>query len=104
MVKNTVIVPVGSKGGFFVKQPPTDRDALQAEGVACYRMFINSMLDVTDNLVDGKVVHPRNVVRHDDDDPYLVVAADKGTARFSRSEEHTSELQSLMRISYAVFC
>src|SRR3546814_2581453 len=72
-----------SKGGFFVKQPPTDRDALQAEGVACYRMFINSMLDVTDNLVDGKVVHPRNVVRHDDDDPYLVVAADKGTARFS---------------------
>src|SRR3546814_10136962 len=83
MVKSTVIVPVGSKGGFFVKQPPTDRDALQAEGVACYRMFINSMLDVTDNLFDGKVVHPRNVVRHDDDDPYLVVAADKATARFS---------------------
>ncbi|MDN5780780.1 MAG: NAD-glutamate dehydrogenase [Luteimonas sp.] len=83
MVKNTVIVPVGSKGGFFVKQPPADRDALQAEGIACYRMFINGMLDVTDNLADGKVVHPRNVVRHDDDDPYLVVAADKGTARFS---------------------
>src|SRR3546814_13092557 len=83
MVKNTVIVPVGSKGGFFGKQPPAERDALQAEGIACYRMFINSMLDVTDNLVDGQVVHPRNVVRHDDDDPYLVVAADKGTARFS---------------------
>src|SRR3546814_12728472 len=83
MVKNTVVVPVGSKGGFVVKQPPAERDALQAEGIACYRMFINSMLDVTDNLVDGKVVHPRNVVRHDDDDPYLVVAADKGTARFS---------------------
>ena len=83
MVKNTVIVPVGSKGGFFVKQPPADRDALQAEGVACYKMFINSMLDITDNLVEGKVVHPRDVVRHDEDDPYLVVAADKGTARFS---------------------
>ncbi|MGN7725058.1 NAD-glutamate dehydrogenase [Luteimonas sp. 22616] len=83
MVKNTVIVPVGSKGGFFVKQPPADRDALQAEGIACYKMFINGMLDVTDNLVDGKVVHPRDVVRHDEDDPYLVVAADKGTARFS---------------------
>src|SRR5690606_2208257 len=81
MVKNTVIVPVRSKGGGFVNQPRADRDALQAEGVACYRMFINSMLDITDNLVDGKVVHPRNVVRHDDDDPYLVVAADKGTAR-----------------------
>jgi glutamate dehydrogenase len=83
MVKNTVIVPVGSKGGFFVKQPPADRDALQAEGIACYTMFINGLLDITDNLVDGKVVHPRDVVRHDEDDPYLVVAADKGTARFS---------------------
>jgi glutamate dehydrogenase len=85
MVKNTVIVPVGSKGGFFVKQPPVggDRDAVQAEGVACYRMFINGLLDITDNLVDGKVVPPRDVVRHDGDDPYLVVAADKGTATFS---------------------
>src|SRR3546814_8771890 len=83
MLKNTVIVAVGSNGGFFGKQPPTERDALQADGIACYRMFINSMLDVTGNLVDGKVVHPRNVVRRDDDDPYLVVAADKGTARFS---------------------
>ncbi|MCK9539062.1 NAD-glutamate dehydrogenase [Dokdonella sp.] len=83
MVKNTVIVPVGSKGGFYVKRPPAERDALQAEGIACYKMFINGMLDITDNLVDGKVVHPQDVVRHDEDDPYLVVAADKGTAKFS---------------------
>jgi glutamate dehydrogenase len=85
MVKNTVIVPVGSKGGFFVKRPPAsgERDAVLAEGVACYRMFINGLLDVTDNLVDGEVVHPHGVVRHDGDDPYLVVAADKGTATFS---------------------
>jgi len=85
MVKNTVIVPVGSKGGFFVKRPPVggDRDAQFAEGVACYRLFINGLLDITDNLVDGKVVHPQNCVRHDADDPYLVVAADKGTATFS---------------------
>jgi len=85
MVKNTVIVPVGAKGGFFVKRPPAggDRDAQLAEGVACYRMFINGLLDITDNLVDGEVVHPLDVVRHDADDPYLVVAADKGTATFS---------------------
>ncbi|MBA8883167.1 NAD-glutamate dehydrogenase [Dokdonella fugitiva] len=85
MVKNTVIVPVGSKGGFFVKHPPAsgDRDAVLAEGIACYKMFINGLLDITDNLVEGKVVHPRDVVRHDGDDPYLVVAADKGTATFS---------------------
>ncbi|HXD83963.1 MAG TPA: NAD-glutamate dehydrogenase domain-containing protein, partial [Rudaea sp.] len=85
MVKNTVIVPVGSKGGFFVKRPPVggDRDAQLAEGIACYRLFMNGMLDITDNLVDGKIVHPLNCVRHDADDPYLVVAADKGTATFS---------------------
>ncbi len=85
MVKNTVIVPVGSKGGFFVKQPPAsgEREDVQAEGVACYRMFIEGLLDITDNLVDGKIVPPVDVVRHDDDDPYLVVAADKGTATFS---------------------
>ncbi|MBX3688973.1 NAD-glutamate dehydrogenase [Dokdonella sp.] len=83
MVKNTVIVPVGSKGGFFVKRPPAERDALLAEGIACYKMFINGLLDVTDNIVDGKIVPPRDVVRHDADDPYLVVAADKGTAKFS---------------------
>ncbi|MBB1059367.1 NAD-glutamate dehydrogenase domain-containing protein [Marilutibacter spongiae] len=85
MVKNTVIVPVGSKGGFISKRPPEggDRDAIWAEGVACYRMFINGLLDITDNLVEGKVVPPVDVVRHDQDDPYLVVAADKGTATFS---------------------
>ena len=85
MVKNTVIVPVGAKGGFFVKKPPLggDRDAQLAEGVACYRLFINGLLDITDNLVDGELVHPKDVVRHDGDDPYLVVAADKGTATFS---------------------
>ncbi|TZF91012.1 NAD-glutamate dehydrogenase [Cognatilysobacter lacus] len=85
MVKNTVIVPVGSKGGFYVKRPPAggDRDAVQAEGIACYSMFINGLLDITDNIVDGKIVAPADVVRYDDDDPYLVVAADKGTATFS---------------------
>ena len=85
MVKNTVIVPVGAKGGFYVKRPPAggDRDAQLAEGVACYRLFINGLLDITDNLVEGALVHPRDVVRHDGDDPYLVVAADKGTATFS---------------------
>ncbi|MEP7185243.1 MAG: NAD-glutamate dehydrogenase domain-containing protein [Rhodanobacter sp.] len=85
MVKNTVIVPVGSKGGFFVKKAPVggDRDAQQAEGIACYRMFIAGLLDITDNLVEGEMVAPHDVVRHDGDDPYLVVAADKGTATFS---------------------
>ncbi|MGL1834003.1 NAD-glutamate dehydrogenase [Rhodocyclaceae bacterium SMB388] len=85
IVKNAVIVPVGSKGGFVVKNPPAEggREALQAEGIACYRMFLSGLLDLTDNLVQGKVVPPSDVVRHDDDDPYLVVAADKGTATFS---------------------
>ncbi|GAA4969354.1 glutamate dehydrogenase [Nonomuraea thailandensis] len=85
MVKNTVIVPTGSKGGFVVKRPPKSglREDLLAEGVACYRMFISGLLDITDNLVDGKVVPPPDVVRHDGDDTYLVVAADKGTATFS---------------------
>src|SRR6266852_4737802 len=85
MVKNVVIVPVGAKGGFVVKQPPPagDREALMKEGVACYQTFLRGLLDVTDNRVDGKVVPPRDVVRHDGDDPYLVVAADKGTATFS---------------------
>ncbi|WP_111495063.1 NAD-glutamate dehydrogenase [Marinobacter bohaiensis] len=84
-VKNSVIVPVGAKGGFIVKQPPRDgsRQALQEEGVACYRIFIRGLLDLTDNLEAGQVVPPADVVRHDDDDPYLVVAADKGTATFS---------------------
>ena len=91
MVKNTVIVPVGSKGGFFAKRSPVpkgnaaaDRDAVLAEGIACYKMFVNGLLDITDNIsVDGKIVPPRDVVRYDNDDPYLVVAADKGTATFS---------------------
>ncbi|MDO4776100.1 MAG: NAD-glutamate dehydrogenase [Cardiobacteriaceae bacterium] len=83
MVKNAVIVPLGSKGGFVVKQPPAGREAWLAEGKECYRTFIRGLLDVTDNLVDGKVVPPADTVRHDGDDPYLVVAADKGTASFS---------------------
>jgi glutamate dehydrogenase len=86
MVKNAVIVPVGAKGGFFVKRSPdptVDRDAWLAEGIACYRVFISALLDITDNLVAGKVVPPKEVLRYDADDPYLVVAADKGTATFS---------------------
>ncbi|WP_295941046.1 NAD-glutamate dehydrogenase domain-containing protein [uncultured Xanthomonas sp.] len=85
MVKNTVIVPVGAKGGFFCKRPPVggDRDAVLAEGIACYKLFIQGLLDITDNIVGGKIVPPPQVVRHDQDDPYLVVAADKGTATFS---------------------
>ncbi|HVJ98151.1 MAG TPA: NAD-glutamate dehydrogenase, partial [Acidimicrobiia bacterium] len=82
-VKNAVIVPAGAKGGFVVKQPPADPAALRAEVEACYRTFIGSLLDITDNLVDGRVVPPRAVVRYDGDDQYLVVAADKGTATFS---------------------
>ncbi|HEU4675323.1 MAG TPA: NAD-glutamate dehydrogenase [Motilibacteraceae bacterium] len=86
MVKNAVIVPVGSKGGFVGKRlpdPAVDREAWLAEGIACYRTFISGLLDVTDNLVRGEVVPPERVVRHDGDDTYLVVAADKGTATFS---------------------
>ncbi len=84
-VKNSVIVPVGSKGGFVPKRLPAtdDREVLQKEAIACYKMFIGGLLDVTDNIVDGNVVPPIDVVRHDEDDPYLVVAADKGTATFS---------------------
>lgn len=85
MVKNTVIVPVGSKGGFFPKRLPVggSREEVQAEGISCYKIFISGLLDLTDNLVGGAVVPPKRVVRHDGDDPYLVVAADKGTATFS---------------------
>ncbi|MEA5674276.1 NAD-glutamate dehydrogenase [Pseudomonas sp. MH2] len=84
-VKNSVIVPVGAKGGFLPRRLPLGggRDEIAAEGIACYRIFISGLLDITDNLKDGGVVPPANVVRHDDDDPYLVVAADKGTATFS---------------------
>ncbi|MFQ1004054.1 NAD-glutamate dehydrogenase [Modestobacter sp. SSW1-42] len=85
-VKNTVIVPTGAKGGFVVLRGPgegADRDAVLAEGQACYRLFIGALLSLTDNLVEGRVVAPERVVRHDGDDTYLVVAADKGTATFS---------------------
>jgi glutamate dehydrogenase len=84
VVKNTVIVPTGAKGGFFPKRPPAgDRDAIFQNGVSCYKMFISSLLDITDNVIDGKVVTPEGVVRRDGEDPYFVVAADKGTATFS---------------------
>ncbi|MCP8686084.1 NAD-glutamate dehydrogenase [Marinobacterium sedimentorum] len=84
MVKNAVIVPQGSKGGFFCKRLGQDNPAaMQQEAIGCYQTFIRALLDVTDNLVDGEVVAPGALVRHDDDDPYLVVAADKGTATFS---------------------
>jgi glutamate dehydrogenase len=89
-LKNTVIVPTGAKGGFVLKRPPAatgdaarDREALMAEGIACYRLLIGAMLDLTDNRVGGKVVPPDRVVRRDGDDPYIVAAADKGTATFS---------------------
>ncbi len=85
-VKNAVIVPVGAKGGFYPKQLPANasREEVQAAAIAAYKTFINALLDVTDNLAhDGTVVPPQHVVRHDEDDPYFVVAADKGTASFS---------------------
>ena len=85
MVKNAVIVPAGSKGGFVCKQMPAGaaREVVAAEGEAVYRLFIASLLEVTDNRVRGEIVPPEATVRHDQDDPYLVVAADKGTATFS---------------------
>jgi glutamate dehydrogenase len=83
MVKNALIVPVGAKGGFVVKRPPAERERLGDEVVACYRTFISGLLDLTDTVRDGQVVPPPDVARHDGDDPYLVVAADKGTATFS---------------------
>jgi glutamate dehydrogenase len=86
MVKNAVIVPTGSKGGFFAKtlpDPSVDRDAWLAEGIASYKLFISGLLDVTDNRIGTEVIAPDAVVCHDGDDPYLVVAADKGTATFS---------------------
>ncbi|MPR00549.1 NAD-glutamate dehydrogenase [Modestobacter sp. I12A-02628] len=85
-VKNTVIVPTGAKGGFVPLRPTPEgatRDEVLAEGQACYRIFINALLSLTDDLRDGEVVPPERVVRHDGDDTYLVVAADKGTATFS---------------------
>ncbi len=93
MVKNALIVPVGSKGGFVVKHPPpvTDREAYLQEGIDCYRTFLHGLLDLTDNYADGGVAVPERVVRYDGDDPYLVVAADKGTARFSDIANSVSE-------------
>jgi len=84
-VKNAVIVPVGAKGGFVAKRLPVngDREAFMREGIACYKTFIRALLDVTDNLKEGELVLPNQVVRYDDNDPYMVVAADKGTATFS---------------------
>ena len=92
-VKNAVIVPVGAKGGFVVKRPPAsgNREALQNEVVACYETLIRGMLDITDNLSGDEVVPPPDVVRYDGDDPYLVVAADKGTATFSDIANGISE-------------
>jgi glutamate dehydrogenase len=83
MVKNVVIVPMGSKGGFVVKNPSPDRATFQQEGIESYKTLLRGMLDITDNLRGDEVVPPRDVVRRDPDDPYLVVAADKGTATFS---------------------
>lgn len=84
-VKNAVIVPSGAKGGFVMKQPPknANRNEFQTEGINCYRTFIRGLLDITDNIVGGDIKPPTDVVRHDGDDAYLVVAADKGTATFS---------------------
>ncbi len=92
-VKNTVIVPQGAKGGFVPKRPPADatREASMSVGVAAYQMFISTLLTLTDNLLDGAVVPPEGIVRRDGDDPYLVVAADKGTATFSDYANALSE-------------
>ncbi|MGB0934853.1 MAG: NAD-glutamate dehydrogenase, partial [Alphaproteobacteria bacterium] len=93
MVKNAVIVPQGSKGGFVLKQINENmtREEFQEEGVTCYKMMMRSMLELTDNLVGGKVIPPKDTVRWDEDDPYLVVAADKGTATFSDFANGISE-------------
>jgi glutamate dehydrogenase len=82
-VKNAVIVPMGAKGGFVVKTPQPDKKSFQMEGIECYKILIRGLLDITDNLKGEKVIPPKDVVRRDSDDPYLVVAADKGTASFS---------------------
>ncbi|WP_372763643.1 NAD-glutamate dehydrogenase [Litorivivens sp.] len=93
MVKNAVIVPVGAKGGFVCRQLPVngDRNAIQEEVIACYKAFIRGMLSITDNLVKNRISRPSKLVYHDDDDPYLVVAADKGTAAFSDIANSISE-------------
>ncbi len=93
-VKNAVIVPVGSKGGFVVKRPPSGggRDAFMEEGINCYKTFISGLLDITDNIKGPRITAPKKVVRRDGDDPYLVVAADKGTATFSDIANGVSEI------------
>jgi glutamate dehydrogenase len=91
MVKNAVIVPVGAKGGFVVKRPKQTPAETREEGVECYRMFVRGLLDLTDNVVAGEVVPPSRTMRYDDDDPYLVVAADKGTATFSDTANEIAE-------------
>ncbi|MGB5719757.1 MAG: NAD-glutamate dehydrogenase [Woeseiaceae bacterium] len=92
VVKNTVIVPTGAKGGFYPKRAPTDdRAAIMANGIHCYKTFIRGLLDLTDNVVDDTIVTPERIVRRDGDDPYLVVAADKGTATFSDIANSISE-------------
>ena len=85
MTKNAVIVPVGSKGGFVIKRDVSNfnREQLQQEAIYCYKTFLSGLLDITDNVIDSKIIHPQNVVFYDQVDPYLVVAADKGTATFS---------------------
>jgi glutamate dehydrogenase len=83
MIKNSLIVPVGAKGGFVLKRPPSDPDQLREEATACYRLYLAGLLDLTDNIRGREVIGPERVVRCDEDDPYLVVAADKGTATFS---------------------
>lgn len=85
IVKNSVIVPTGSKGGFVCKKLPdiSQREAYLAEGTSCYKIFIAGLLDLTDNVINGAIIPPQDVICYDDDDPYLVVAADKGTASFS---------------------
>jgi glutamate dehydrogenase len=92
MVKNAIIVPVGAKGGFVVKRgDPSNREEWLKQGIECYKTFLRGLLDLTDNRVGDVIVPPPNVVRHDDDDPYLVVAADKGTATFSDIANGVSE-------------
>ncbi len=92
-VKNAIIIPMGAKGGFVVKNPPSngDRQAIQEEGIACYKLFIRGLLDITDNRKGSDIINPDDVVRYDEDDPYLVVAADKGTASFSDIANSLSE-------------
>ncbi|RZB12605.1 NAD-glutamate dehydrogenase [Ehrlichia minasensis] len=91
MTKNSVIVPVGSKGGFILKRAPKNADLLKSTAVECYKNFLRGILDITDNMIDDKYVTPDNIIKYDEYDPYLVVAADKGTATFSDYANEISE-------------